>query len=303
MSNETKQVFIKGFKLGAFRAIIDQNLIVDKQLIFEFTSDFVRSCIYSVSKTFMKLTMTPTSELCGEIESPENFDLYVLRGDMFKKFLSVYSSDEIDIVVNLVKQKDRYKATSLQIDGEVETGNRLQTNFILSTEEMLTNTVDDFSKVISGCAPSKSMKSFTLGTDKIQEIKRLIKKLHRVNVDNTAYLTFEVDATSKKVRVSDKVFKIEFDLHQDNEEVFVSEADSLTFNILKSDFVTAGNQTFTIHVGNDDMRVLFGGNHAASIIWCLMSKVSENIGDFESSVVDSTIDGLDLEELDGLLDD
>lgn len=288
------QIIFKNFNLVAFRTVIEQALIVDKQLIFEFSAQFLRSCSYSATKSFMKLITTQTKDLCQNI-SEDSFaiDMYILRGDLFKKFLSVYTSNKVDLYINVTRIDGRLRATNIEIIGESES-NELKTTFIMSTEEMLSSKIDDFSTIINGCSPSEDMSCFTLTDIQIQEIKRLIKKLHRSSVDNTAYLTFNVDSESNTIRVFDKVFDIKFKLDSD---VKLSDA---SFNILKSDFVIAGNQTFKIFNSNNDQRIIFGASFGSNIIWCLLCKVSEDFDSFTSSVVDSTIDGLDIDDIDDI---
>lgn len=293
----SKQILFKGFKLGAFRAIIEQSLIVDKQLIFQFSKDFIRSCSYSTTKSFLKLVTTPTTGLSTLFEDFEKFDLYVLRGDLFKKFLSVYASDEVDMAIDLMQTNSgELKATRISVLGKTENGNQIEASFTLSSEEMLTNKIDDFAKVIESCNPTSEMSKFVISDLQNQEVKRLIKKLHKSSVDNTPYLTFATDKATNSVVVRDRVFNVRFDMPDESPIELDSE-----FNILKSDFIIAGNQTFSIYYDNNDARVLLGGAHANSIIWCLLCKVSNSVDEYAASVLDSTIDDMDLEGFD--LDD
>ena len=65
------------------------------------------------------------------------------------------------------------------------------TGFRLTTEDMIVNKIDDYNDVIKRCTPEADMLSLILGNDKVQEIKRLIKKLHKTLSDNqTVIATF-----------------------------------------------------------------------------------------------------------------
>ena len=303
------EIKIENFKLNVFRNLLEQSLIVDNQLMFEISKEMIRSCSFSTTKSFIKLWLIPINELILKPESNEanlfldepkqkefdfpTFNMYILKGDLFKKFLSVHTSDTVDLEFTLQKVNNKYYASNITIIGKSEGNNDLTTNFILTTEELISNSVDDYSDIIKQCTPSKSMFEFMLSDNQIQEIKRLIKKLHKSTSDNTAYLTFFVDSEKKKLIVNDKVFNIGFELNPDTK----FPENSFKFNILKSDFIIAGNQTFSIYTSEDDMTVIFGARYAGSIIWCLSSKIPEQSDlNLEASVVDSTIDALDVSE-------
>ena len=139
------------------------------------------------------------------------------------------------------------------------------------------------------------MFEFILTDGQIQEIKRLIKKLHKSSSNNTAFLTFGVDSDNKKIIVNDKVFTIDFQLQEDTK--FPEQ--SFKFNILKSDFIMTGNHTFTIYTEEEERKVIFGARFASSIIWCLSSKInpdSIDLNDNFDSIADTTLDDLDLSE-------
>lgn len=297
------EITISNFKLNVFRNLMEQSLIVDNQLMFEVSNDFIRSCSFSATKSFMKLWIAPlknfikiSSDDIQEIPEFEPFNIYILKGDLFKKFLSVHNADTVDLIFNIVEnQKKKNQAASITIVGslssnEQEKTNMLKTTFMLTTEELISNKIDDYSAVIKECAPSEDMTQIMLGDNQIQEIKRLIKKLHKSSADNTAYLSFKVDSETKKLIVNDKVFIVEFDLPTDT--VFPEE--SFTFNILKSDFIITGNQTFSIFTNAVSQKVIFNSSYAGAILSCLSSKIQEsNDLSFDSSVVDSTIEAID----------
>lgn len=302
------EIKLSNFKLNVFRNLMEQSLIVDNQLMFEFSSDMVRSCSFSATKSFMKLW---TSQLINfiqqsddsgdlqEIPSFDPFNMYILKGDLFKKFLSVHTADTVDLIFTIeVNENKKNQAAAITIIGQGEGSNKLKTTFTLTTEELISNKIDDYSAVIKECTPSKDMFEFVLSNNQIQEIKRLIKKLHKSSADNTAYLSFKIDNENKKIVVNDKVFVVEF-AFAENAKI---PKESFSFNILKSDFIITGNQTFSIFTNSDEQKVIFGARHAGAIIWCLSSKIQEsNDLPFDASVVDSTIDSID--DIDDYLND
>ena len=139
------------------------------------------------------------------------------------------------------------------------------------------------------------MLSLILGNDKVQEIKRLIKKLHKTLSDNQLYLTFTIKANTRELVVNDTVFNISFDLT--SEEMNVVPAQDIVFNILKSDFIVSGNNTFTIYFGNNSPQIIFNGVYQSAIMICMFTKVSEiDNNEFTASVTDSTLDTLDIDD-------
>ena len=313
------EIKINNFRLNVFKNLMEQALIVDNQLMFEISKDMIRSCSFSETKSFMKLWMIPLKSLIVAPEKPEveslddvpeetqeldfpTFNMYVLKGELFKKFLSVHSSDTVDLTFNIVEKDGKWQAANLIITGESEGSNALTTNFILTTEDLITNKINDYSDVIKECTPNDSMFEFVLSDKQIQEIKRLIKKLHKSTADNTAYLTFNVDSENRKIIVNDKVFTIDFYIDEEIQKNIEFPENSFKFNILKSDFIIAGNQTFSIFTSENEQKVIFGARYAGSIIWCLTTKIASGSElNLDASIVDSTIDDLDIDDyLDGI---
>lgn len=300
MKNQ-KTIVFKNFKLNVFRNLMEQSLIVDNQLMFEISQNNIRSCSFSPTKSSIKLWtsiwdgLIHNEDELSDINLPsfETFNMYILKGDLFKKFLSVHTSETVDLSFNVIDNQ----AASLTITGKSENNNNLITTFVLTTEELIKNKVDDYNTIISEFSPSKTMFEFVLSDTQIQEIKRLVKKLHKSIPDNVAYLTFVVDCEEKKITVKDKVFTVDFKIdtekHKFPEKTF-------SFNILKSDFIVTGNQTFTIWTEEESQKVIFGAKYSSSLIWCLIGKVQEQSDlSLDSSIVDSTIESVDC--IDGLV--
>ena len=74
-------------------------------------------------------------------------------------------------------------------------------------------------------------------------------------------------------------------------------AQDIVFNILKSDFIVSGNNTFTIYFGNNSPQIIFNGVYQSAIMICMFTKVSEiDNNEFTASVTDSTLDTLDIDD-------
>jgi hypothetical protein len=330
-----EKILINNFDLLKFRKLLEQSLIVDNQLILEFSPEFIRACSTSATKTFLKLWTIPLKKLIVVSEKEEikkidedeidfddldaiqslndpiqdldeaskkiinfpNFDFYVLRGEMFKKFLSVHTSDEVELEFTIVSKNDsdKYQAAEITIKSFLEASNStITTTYILSTEELITNKIGDYSEIIKEMTPAKTMFEFTLFDIQIQEIRRLIKNLHKSAANNVAFLNFEINVETKKIIIKDKVFTISFDITENLKNLPEKTFD---FSILKSDFIMVGNKSFTIYSENDNQKILFGGNYGGALIWCLSTKVSENnIVSGMDNIVDDGIDTINIDE-------
>jgi hypothetical protein len=298
---------ISNFKLNIFRNLLEQSLIVDNQLMLEFSPEMIKSCSFSNTKSFMKLWTIPLSNLIINEEKDQDsielviipkkkeilsfplFNFYILKGDLFRKYLSVHNTDTVDLEFVLNKVNDKYHAANITISGRSENNSPLVTNFTLTTEELISNKIDDYSAIITECTPTKDMFEFVLTDIQIQEVKRLIKKLHKSSSNNTAFLTFNIDTENKKITVNDKVFTIEFLISEEN-IITNKSKNNFKFSILKSDFIITGNHSFTIYTNELEPKVILGANFANSVIWCLLAKLEENSMNFDESIMDSNMD-------------
>jgi len=314
MEDKITKIKISNFNLNVFRKLLEQSLIVDNQLMLEFSSEIIKSCSFSNTKSFMKLWTIPLNNLIitnekdsieldeittkKEILNFPTFNFYILKGDLFRKYLSVHNTDTVDLEFVLHYDKDtcKYQAANITISGKSENNSPLITNFTLTTEELISNKITDYVQIINECTPTKDMFEFILTDIQIQEIKRLIKKLHKSSSDNTAFLTFTVDSEKNKITVNDKVFTIDFLISKEN---LVNKV-NFKFNILKSDFIITGNHSFSIYTNEVEEKVILGANYAGCIIWCLLGKINENSMHFDDSIMDANmdknIDSLDLSE-------
>ena len=203
----------------------------------------------------------------------------------------IYSINTFQFIqqITIQTKNNKNQAASLKISS-VSNSSPLSTSFVLTTEDLITNKIDDYQEVLSSCTPDKSLTEFILTDKQMQEIKRLIKNLHKAIPDNTAYLTFTVNSEKKNITVNDKVFNIDF------QNIFETKENTFSFNILKSDFLMTGNHSFSIYSSSADQRVIFGGRYSNSIIWGLSTKITESVMNFDSSVMEATIDSLNIEE-------
>jgi hypothetical protein len=303
---EIKTIQISNFRLNIFRKLLEQSLIVDNQLMLEFSDTIIRACSFSSTRSFMKLWSTPIDNLLNnesktdvielDIVPKEKlsfpvFNFYILKGDLFHKYLSVHNTDMVDLEFILHKVDNKYQAANIIISGKSENNSPLVTTFILTTEELISNIITDYSLIINECTPQIDMVEFILTDIQIQEIKRLIKKLHKSTANNTAFLTFTIDVKENKIIVNDKVFTLSFQLIQ---KLQITE--NIVFNILKSDFIMTGNHTFSIFTNENDQKVILGAKFAGSIIWCLSSKVNENTINIDDSAMEYAISSEDLSE-------
>lgn len=238
-----------------------------------------------------------TIEQFKELQNIPKFNFYVLKGDLFSKYLSVHNSDIVDIEFSLENQNGKYHASTIKIIGKSENGSPLETLFILTTEELISSKISDYSEIINACTPDDTMDRIIITNEQVQEIKRFVKRLHKSMVDNTAYLTFAVK--DDKIIVNDKVFTVQFtiDAELKAKANLLKSGEEMTFNMLKSDFVMLGNHTFDIYTSNDNDRVIFGTNYAGAIIWCVSTKVNEqNISLENSENLNNALDALDISE-------
>lgn len=310
---EDIKVVISNFKLNIFRNLLKQSLMVDTQLVLEFSPEMIKSCSFSPSKSFMKLWTVQLKTLIesaikedeNQLEMFEqqqkeqplkfpNFNFYILKGDAFNQYLSVHSSELVDLEFTLHETNGKWQASVVKITGKTENKSPLITTFILTTEELISNKIDDYAVIIKECTPSQNMCEIILLDNQIQEIKRLVKKLHKSISDNNAYLSFMIDIEKKIINVSDKAFSVDFDIQKDLNVLNLPE-NNISFNILKSDFVMTGNHTFSIFTNNNEAKVIFTAKYANALICCLSSKITQ-VSDFDSAINDATIDSLDISE-------
>jgi len=296
MNNNLSTVTIKNFNLNLFGNLLNQSLSVTPQLMLEFNNGLLKSCSFSQTKSLIKLWTIPyqkliyikpnendienildenqlsllEEELSTLMEELPTFNFYILNGVNFKNYLSVFGGDSVNLTFNLINNNGKKQATSLIIEGFSTSNSPLSTEFTLTTEELISNVISDYSEILRECTPDKSFKEFHISSKQIIEIRGLIKKLHKSNVDNTAYLTFNVN--NNTINIKDKVFNLSFKNENNNPN---NGEYSFSFNILKSDFTLIGDHNFEIYTNNETLKVIFGAKYGNSIIWCMSTKVGD----------------------------
>lgn len=293
MQTQNNVVKIHNFNLNIFRQLLKQTLMVNNQIMIEFGSEFIRSCALSPQKVFMKVWTIPTASFIGsKDEVDENgvldldkeeeqvdlsylpvFNFYVLKGDLFKNYLSVHNTDLVDLEFTLEEGTDkRMQATTITITGKSENNNSLVTKFTLTTEDLITSRVEDYGQLIRECTPSDDMYDIIIDNTQMQEIKRLVKNLHKSSIDNSSYMTFTIKG--KELKINDKVFNVKFELKSSDPSKIDLEKEYV-FNILKSDFIMAGEHTFNVYTNDEAQKVTFGTKFAGALIWCISTKITE----------------------------
>ena len=309
-------VTIKNFNLNLFGNLLNQSLSVTNQLMLEFNNGFLKSCSFSQTKSLIKLWTIPYQQLIHKkptdeniLEDPaqvdmfkenveeeelilETFNFYILRGDSFRNYISVFGGDSVDLTFKLIENKGKKQATSLIINGKSTNGTPLKIEFPLTTEELITNVISDYSEILKACTPEETFKEFVLDDKQIIEIRGLIKKLKTAGGDNTAYLSFCIN--NDVINIKDKVFNLSYQ----NNKFFSAEKFEFNFNILKSDFLLLGDHNFSIFTNNDTQKVIFGAKYNNAIIWCMSTKVGDYTTTEESfdDDDDSILDSLGMEE-------
>lgn len=309
---QTETVVFKNFRLNVFKNLMEQSLMVTNQLMINLNKDIMKACSYSSTNTFIKLWAINLNNLIikpdtdgiidfdntikeEELKFPE-FDFYILRGDLFKKFLTVFNFDTVDIEFTLELINNKYQATTLIVSGEGTDQTMLKTTFSLTTEELISNKIEDYSAIIKELTPSKKCFEFILSSKQVQEIKRLIKNLHKSNSNNSAYLTFTVDTENKKIIVNDKVFVLNIILSNELQNELKFPEESFNFNILKSDFIMTGNHDFTFYVNSEETKIILGARYMGALIWGLTTKIEISNININEAALDASIDALNIEE-------
>lgn len=283
-------VTIKNFNLNVFKHLLDQSLAVDTQLMLEFSDTEIKACSFSGSKSFIKLWVIPTSKLLivnEAVLTPDLFDpivteqplkfkafnFLVLKGDSLRKYFDVYNNDAVDLSFNVAEFGDKTIATNMTINGKTVSGSQLKTSFELTTEEFLTNKITDYAPIIRELKPDDDMQELVFNAKQIQEVRGLIKTLHKSLTGNSAFLSFEIQ--SDKINIKDKVFSVDFEITKEQIEKnlnVISQAQN--FKILKMDFAMIGLHNFIVSTSENSAKVIFNANYAGALISCMATKIT-----------------------------
>jgi hypothetical protein len=320
MSENEKTVIIDQFNLQMFKTYVEQNLMTDNQIIIRFDPDMVKSAAMTRSQSYIKMWQAPLANFQFEnnqenseiidLDDPEfdkitdkicfkPFNVFVLKGDIFKRYLSVFSQEPVtlEFSINVKNDKDTDQAAKLKISGKSILGSKLETVFTLTSEDMIVTKIEDYDQLTAKMTPAKDACAFILSIDDIQEIKRLVKDLHKTNPQNSSFLEFKINSEKGIVTVSDRVFDISFLLN--NFDTLNPLKEDLEFRILKSDFIVTGNHSYTFYYSKD--FIIINSNYKKCIISGLIgttkSDISENDQFANSFVSDDISDNLDSSDL------
>lgn len=312
-------VTIKDFNLSLFSNLLNQSLTVTSELMLEFNGGLLKSCSFSQTKSLIKLWTIPYDKLIYRKPTEENiledpnqivafkeetpvevleiptFNFYILRGDNFRNYISVFGGNSVNVTFKLIDTASNKKqATSLIISGKSTNGTELTIEFTLTTEELITNVISDYGEILKACTPEDDFKEFILTDKQINEIRGLIKKLSKADVENTAYLSFSIN--KEAINIKDKVFNLNYP----NKNVSLDNFE-FNFNILKTDFLLIGDHNFCIYTNNETQKVIFGAKYGNSIIWCMSTKVGDYTNT-ESNFIgnDDILDSLSMSEYDDI---
>lgn len=292
-------MIINNFNLSLLKRLLKQSLIVNEQIMIEISDSMMKSVSFSGTKSLIKIWQLPIesfvdietdsqSEKLSHIQNYDGkFNLYILKGSLFLKYLDVFSMKspcKLTIDVN----KNSNQATQLTIEGLSENGSKIKTNFVLTTEEMIVDKVEDYNFILKQCTPEKSYKQFSISEKQLTELKSLIKKLHKSIVNNSNYITFSFDDNGN-LNVFDKAFNIE--LEYDSKDV-----KNLEFKLLKTDLLMLGEHSFVFYTDNNTPKVILGTNYGPAVVWCTSVKVLEDVTTDEIDDINDIADNLDLEE-------
>ena len=301
---------INNFNLSTLKRLLKQSLIVNEQIMMEIDDTMIKSVSFSSTKSLIKIWKTPieafvaTNDENSELLEDNNivdkssyimsldgkFNLYILKGSLFLKYLDVFSM-KTPCKLTIDVDTNSHQATQLVIEGLSESGSKIKTKFILTTETMIVDKVEDYGFILKQCSPEETFSKFSIGEKQLVEIKNLIKKLHKSIVNNSSYVTFNFDDNGI-LTVSDKAFNIEVNYETSDN----SRLKGFEFNLLKNDLVMLGEHSFVVYTDKNSPKVIFGTNYGEAIVWCMSVKVSEDINTDEISDINDIADNLNLEE-------
>ena len=250
----THFVTLKNIDINIINNLLQQSLEVSPQLMFEFSPKILKSVNFSSSQTFIKFWTIEIDKLIKTEKEPINdldldevmgtnstnsnedhttnfdktFNFYLLKGDLFKSFLSVFKNDLIDIDFTLIDGSDgKLQAHSITVKGYTESDKKLVAKLDLTTDDMITNKISDYAQLLEICKPKENMSAITLPNSNLKELRRIISNMNKTVSNNSSFVTFNIE--DDELKINDKVFDITFD------DVEIKSENNFSFNILKSE--------------------------------------------------------------------
>lgn len=256
-----QQIIINKFNLSLFKSLVFESLETHNNLMLEIDRDLIKSLSLSGTTSLMKICYSKFSDFdldynADRYEDMELFNLFVLKGDNFKKYLELYSElSNVELKFNLIDSQinaGKKIATYISIKGQTTNGTALDVTFNLTTEELMINSIEDYSSVISLLKVDINVDTeFGIDKNKYAEAKDINKKLHGTISNNSNFLEFIVDNSLMKIK--DKVFDLEFN---DCVVKYVDPNPSIEFKILKSDFNILGKHNWQIFTNNSSDKIV-----------------------------------------------
>lgn len=310
MLNNSEIIEIDNFNLKKFGLLLTQSLNVVPQLMLEFNGNMIRSCSMSNSKALIKLWTVPIQFLIVDkkekeentildidaptiVKEPFNintkFDFYVLKGTDLLKYIEVFDKNQpVKLTINVRDNSTSREASTITILGKTSEGTMIETTFSLTTEALISEKIDDYSKIMEIVKPSEDSLVVNITAKIYKEICDINLKLHKAEPNNSAYITLRI--FNDRYTVNDKVFELEYKLL---EPLNIEDGKCIELNILKSDFMKISAETLSMHFSSDpdDPKIVFITKYFDSIIYSLITKArgeiatSSNDDDFADDLV------------------
>ncbi len=256
--NIMTQIKIENFNLSLFKQLINESLNTNTQLMLEIGSDFIKSLSITPTNTLMKIAYSPFGDFCNENQPTiqNKFNLYVLVGSNFKKYLDIYSElkqTNVTFYVN-VDQNNTNKniAEKIELTGKTKFNTDISTTFLLTSSEVIVSIVDDYSTVIDKLNFEENYSTFTLDKSNYGEVVGLVKDLHSTIATNHNYVEFNIN--NSEIKISDKVFNVKFDGINEMKE------NEINFKLFKNDFKVLGKHNWLIGTNQSSDKLILMSN-------------------------------------------
>ena len=283
MLNSNAEVTIKNFNLSLFKQLINESLSTHNHIMLEVDSNFIKSLSLTASNTLMKICYTKTNSLVKGIESVEGFDmfnLFVMEGNNFEKYLKLYSElEQVNVTFTLIDDVENVGkkiASKMKIDGYTNVNkSKLITSFTMSSNELMFSSVSDYQTIIDKLkVDSEISGEFLIKRTQYKEVVDLINNLHKTISNNHSFV--DVNISESGMKISDKVFDVTY---SDEENIFRKYED-FTFKILKSDIKLLGLHNWKLMTHDSSDKVIMMSKtkpiegDAEIIIGCILTKVN-----------------------------
>lgn len=299
-------VILKSFNLPLFTGLVEQNLMANNSIKMKFTPEFVQSIAMTASRSFVKMWKIKTENFIKEGEDAvlefnddgsmgvkvpefEPFNLFILKGDVFKRFLGVFNDDPVEFAIE-VNDEDS-TANQLIITGQTKANTPIRCTFMCSDIQAMGESAPDYTPIERFLTPKEDVRSFILLKDEMDEIKKLIQTLHKSNSENSSYISIQVEVDKKLIRVKDKVFNVKFPLIKSEDQADNIPEKNLEFKMLKSDFIVSGKHSFEFFCDPTDSedKTIMRTNYQKFEISCGFNNINtkdDSVKDTDDDITD-----------------